>query len=194
MTKNEKKIDMEELNDEQIDLIPDEIVNEIPNPLLVELDKANAELAKYKEIATNSQSQYVNLKFDFDSLLRRVEREKKEWPTKYLVQVMDKFLPFVEKLRISTLNIPQDLEDNDWVKWIIISYEDMLKRLLDMWIQPIESIWLEPNHDYHDPIGTVPTDDKKLKWKIVQEFEVWYVYVSWEDKTVIKPSKVIVGI
>lgn len=194
MTKNEKKIDMEEIEQEQIDLIPEEIVDEIPNPLQIELDKANAELAKYKEIATNSQSQYVNLKFDFDSLQRRLERDKKEWPTKYLVQVMEKFLPFVEKMRISTLNIPQELQENEWVKWIQISYNDMLKRLLDMWIEPIESIWLEPNHDYHEPIGTMPTDDKKMKWKIIQEYEVWFVYKNWEDKTIIKPSKVIVGI
>ncbi|MEF2176117.1 MAG: nucleotide exchange factor GrpE [Candidatus Absconditabacteria bacterium] len=194
MTKNEKKIDMEEIEQEQIDLIPEEIVDEIPNPLQIELDKANAELAKYKEIATNSQSQYVNLKFDFDSLQRRLERDKKEGPTKYLVQVMEKFLPFVEKMRISTLNIPQELQENEWVKGIQISYNDMLKRLLDMGIEPIESIGLEPNHDYHEPIGTMPTDDKKMKGKIIQEYEVGFVYKNGEDKTIIKPSKVIVGI
>jgi hypothetical protein len=46
----------------------------------------------------------------------------------------------------------------------------------------------------HEPIGMQPTEDKKLKWKIIQVFEQGFYYQkeNW-DKVTIFPSKVIIG-
>jgi hypothetical protein len=45
----------------------------------------------------------------------------------------------------------------------------------------------------HEPIGMQPTEDKKLKWKIIQVFEQWFYYQKENgDKVTIFPSKVIV--
>jgi hypothetical protein len=51
-----------------------------------------------------------------------------------------------------------------------------------------------PDSMLHEPIGMQPTDNKELKWKIIQVFEQWFYYQkdNW-DKITIFPSKVIIG-
>lgn len=150
------------------------------------------ELKKFQEIASQSQSQYMNLKYDFDSLLRRVEREKIENSVKSIIESVSNFLPFIENLRISIQSIPNDIQDNNWVKGIALLYATLIKKLEEMWVYEIDCIWLEPDTLCHEPISTQPIEDDNLKWKIVQECERWFIYKKWDTKIVIKPSRVIV--
>jgi hypothetical protein len=57
----------------------------------------------------------------------------------------------------------------------------------------IESIWLEPNVDYHEPLWVEETQDETMKWKIIKEYEKWFLLTQWDNKIVIKTAKVVVG-
>jgi molecular chaperone GrpE (heat shock protein) len=52
---------------------------------------------------------------------------------------------------------------------------------------------LAPDSFLHEPLSTIPVEDKNQKWKIVQVFQQgFYLEKNWE-KIVIVPSKVVVG-
>lgn len=169
-----------------------EELNSTINQLQDEKKDLQAELEKYKQIATSAQSQYVLLKYDFDGLINRTQKEKAESEVKALVDYVKKFLPFIEQLKKSIENIPNDIKDNQWVNWVIMTYNNITSKLNSWWVSTIESIGLEPHHDYHEPLGFEATDEAN-KGKIVKEVETWYIYKKEEKEIVIKPSKVIIG-
>jgi hypothetical protein len=50
-----------------------------------------------------------------------------------------------------------------------------------------------PDSLVHEPVSLMPVEDKKMKWKIIQEFERGFIYKKGDKQIVINPSKVIVG-
>ncbi len=154
--------------------------------------KVQEELEDTKVIASKAQQDYIHLKMDFEHLRDRMEKTSKEGKIDAIFDVVNRFLPFVETLRKSIENIPEDEKDNNLAKWVIMTYNNFLKALEDLSIFPIDAMWLEPDTNLHEPVSMQPTEDKKQKWKIIMEFEKWFVYKkNWTEK-VIKPSKVVV--
>lgn len=162
---------------------------------LEELEQENNKLIEkiktLEEVAARTQSQYVNLKNDFDMYMSRMERTSKEQKVKSLIQGVKSILPIIEELRKSVENIPDDLKEHNWTKGITIIYNNALKKLQSLNIYEIQGIGKEPDTNLHEPIGTQPAD-KKNKWKIIQEYEKWFVYKQDDEQIVIKPAKVIV--
>jgi molecular chaperone GrpE (heat shock protein) len=102
-------------------------------------------------------------------------------------------LPFVEELRKVIENIPEEKKEDPTFKWVQMVSDKILKTLENMWIKPIESVWLDVDSLLHEPINVVPVEDKNMKWKIVQEYERGFVYEKNWIKKVITSSKVIIG-
>lgn len=162
---------------------------------LEELKKQNHELQikiqDLEKIAAKAQSQYISLKWDFDIYVLRTEKQQKESKIKNFVEDINSFLPIFEELRKTVENIPDDIKDNSWVKWVVFVYENMIKKFEDLWVSSIKCIWCEPDTVLHEPIWTQKSDEKN-KWKIIKEFEKWFVYKAWDEQIIIKPAKVIV--
>ncbi len=74
-----------------------------------------------------------------------------------------------------------------------MTYDNFIKTLENMHIKAIEAIGLNPDSLLHEPVNMQPTDDKKLKGKIIQEFERGFVYEKDWEKKVITTSKVVIG-
>jgi len=149
-------------------------------------------LAELEEVSKRAQFDYINLKSDFDILQRRNQENEKNMKTDILISNFKKFVPFLEELRKILENTPKDQKNNPITKWLELSYNKFLKNLETMHITPIESIGLVPDSLIHEPVSMAPADDKKMKGKIIQEFEKGFIYSkSWETK-VISTSKVIV--
>ena len=72
-------------------------------------------------------------------------------------------------------------------------YENSLKSLSELNVFPIESLGLEVDSQMHEPVSMMPTEDKKMKGKIISIFEQGFYYEKDEVKIVINPYKVIVG-
>lgn len=62
-----------------------------------------------------------------------------------------------------------------------------------MHIKPIPSLGLEPDSFLHEPVNVQEIDEKRMKGKIIQEFERGFMYEQGDDKRIIIPAKVIVG-
>ncbi len=157
------------------------------------IEQLEKEKKEIEEIAKRSQYEYINLKMDFDRYQKQMQESSKNMETDALLLVVKKFLPFVEDLRKSLENITDEHKDDPLAKGVQMIYDKFLKTLESLHIKVIISIGLEPDSFLHEPVSIEPTENKKLKGKIIKEFERGFVYEKDGDKRVVKPSKVIVG-
>lgn len=190
------------------------------NELLEELHESNkamkSEIEKLTKIAATSQSQYISLKNEFDSYVRRIDWEKKEIKIIELKKIVSKFAKLLEQFRLFLSHLDHNLKENNQIKWLQLIYESFLgQELAQMWVFQIISLWLTPDSDLHEVLMIQPATEKELqilretnikldgekehynidelKGHIISEFEVWYYYFDGEKKIVIKPSKVMVA-
>ena len=150
------------------------------------------QLRDQSEIAKKAQSDYIHMKFDFDGLVRRTDESNKTMKIDTLTDVVKKFAPFIDSLRTSLENIPADERDNALVQWVQMVYNKFLSTLEMMGIKAIESLGLEPNHELHEAVSAMPTDDPAMKGKIIQEFEKGFIYEKWDIRKVVTTAKVVV--
>lgn len=160
--------------------------------LELEINKLEKIYKEQNEIAIKAQRDYVNLKFDFDRFQRQVQEKEKDQDVISLISSVKKFLPFIEDLRKSLDNIPQEKKSDPLAEWVNLVYHNFIKTLESMNIFEIKAIWLEPDSNLHEPVSLMPTENKKMKWKIIQEFERWFVYKKDDKQILLKISKVIV--
>lgn len=158
-----------------------------------QLEKLQKDYDEQTDTLKRAQNDYIHLKFDLDRFQRQTEEKEKDLQLNSLISSVKKFLPFVEDLRKSLDNIPQDKKQDPLAQWVQLVYDNFIKTLLGVGITQIEAIWLEPDSNLHEPISVQPVEDKKMKWKIIQEFERWFVYKKEDKQIVLNTSKVIVG-
>lgn len=190
------------------------------NELLQELQESNAamkaEIEKITKIAATSQSQYITLKNEFDSYIRRIDSEKKEIKIAELQKIVGKFSKLLEQIRLFLSHLDQNLIENEQIKGLQLIYESFIKQeLSQMGVFQIESLGLIPNPELHEILliqaateediknlesQSIVINGKKenftledLKGIIISELEVGYYYSDGEKRVIIKPSKVVVG-
>lgn len=190
------------------------------NDLIQELKESNeamkSEINKLTKIAATSQAQYISLKGEFDSYIKRIDAEKKEIKLSELKKIVTKFSKLLEQIRLFLSHLNTDLVDNEQIKWLQLIYESFINQeLSQMGIFQIQSLWLIPDIDLHEVLLIQPATSQdldklleynvKLDWEkeeyeladlsghIISEFEVGYYYFDGEKKIIIKPSKVAVG-
>lgn len=146
-----------------------------------------------EEITKKAQYDYINLKVDFDRYQRVTQEKEKNLEIEKTIDVAAKFLPFIEELRKVVAHIPEDKKDDPTFKWVQMISDKITKTLDTMWIKPIESVWLDVDATFHEPINAIPVEDEKMKWKIVQEYERGFIYDKNWVKKVITSSKVVIG-
>ncbi len=157
------------------------------------LEKLQKEYDEQTEILKRAQHDYINLKFDFDRFQKHVEEREKDWELNSLISSVKKFLPFVEDLRKSLETLPEEKKSDPLAQGVQLVYDNFLKTLQWLNITQIEAIWLEPDSNLHEPVSVQSVEDKKMKWKIIQEFERWFIYKKDDKQIVLNTSKVIVG-
>ena len=162
-------------------------------PLLNKIKELEAQLQEKEEIAWNSQIAYLNLKADFDILQRQTQQKIETADRDAVLKVVKDLLPFIENLRKSLLNLSDEAKTSSMGQGLQMMYDNLLKSLEKLKVRPIEAIGLAPDAQFHEPVSMQPTDNEKLKGKIIQEFEQGFVYENGNDKLVITPSKVIIG-
>lgn len=162
-------------------------------PLLNKIKELETQLQEKEEIARNSQIAYLNLKADFDILQRQTQQKIETADRDAVLKVVKDLLPFIENLRKSLLNLSDEAKTSSMGQGLQMMYDNLLKSLEKLKVRPIEAIGLAPDAQFHEPVSMKPTDNEKLKGKIIQEFEQGFVYENGNDKLVITPSKVIIG-
>ncbi len=161
--------------------------------VLLQADKLQAKLTQQEEITKKAQLDYINLKADFDFLLRQTKLKEQIMEQESLLKVIKKLLPFVEDLRKSLLHLTDEQKSDGLGKGVQMVYDKFLATLTEFDIFPIDKIGVEVDPQLHEPISLIPTEDKKLKGKIVQIFDQGFVLRKEGNQQVIMPSKVVVG-
>lgn len=161
--------------------------------LFEQLRNLELQLKEKEEIARNSQIAYLHLKSDFDILQRQTDQKIENANRDALIMIAKKLLPQIENLRKSLLNLTPEQQESSMGKGLLMMQEGFLKTLASLHIQPIESLGLEPNPQFHEPVSMQATQDSALKGKIIQEFEQGFYYKKGEELIVLNPAKVVVG-
>ena len=182
---NDEKIEETVVSQENTDDIEDNFLQD-------ELQELESQLQEKDEIAKNSQINYLHLKADFDILQRQTDQKINNAERDSVIKVVKELLPFVENLRKSLLNLPQEQQNTPLTEGVQMMYDNFIKSLEKLHIQPIEAIGLEPDPQFHEPVSMQAVEDKKLKGKIIQEFQQGFVYKNNDETVVIIPSRVIV--
>ena len=194
MNKKSDDQDVKDLEEMLEDVKSDKNNEEMIEQLQAEIKKLQAQLAEKDEIVKNAQLAYLRTKNDMEMIQRQSAIKAESMHQDLLVKIVKKLLPFVEDLRKSLETLSEEDKNSDIWKWVQMIYNRFIKALEEFKIFPIPSLHETPDTLMHEPIGMQPTDDKKLKWKIIQVFEQGFYYQKENgDKVTIYPSKVVVG-
>ena len=194
MTKKDKKIEisleeqLEQLQQKDRDLDEDEIT--LLKQKIEHLEKEKSEMT---EITKRIQYDYLNLKTDFERFQRISAEKEKALEADSLVKHFKKVLPVLDQLKTSLNHVDADKANDPFVAGVKMVYDNILKALEGLGIKPIPALGLEPDSFFHEPLSTMPVEDKKMKGKIVQEFQQGFYLEKDGQKTVILTSKVVIG-
>ena len=182
--------DLEEMLEE---VKSDKDNEELIEKLQAEIKKLQSQLAEKDEIVKNAQLAYLRAKNDMEMIQRQSAMKAESMHQDLLIKIIKKLLPFVEDLRKSLENLSDEDKDSPMWKWVQMVHDRFIKALEGFKVFPIPSLHESPDTLMHEPIWMQPTEDKKLKWKIIQVFEQGFYYQkdNW-DKVTISPSKVII--
>lgn len=161
--------------------------------LHAKIKELESKLADAEAITKKAQSDYIHMKFDFDSYMRRNEESAKTAKIDTLVDVVKKFTPFIDGLRQSLANIPDEQRDDVLVQGVQMVYNKFISSLEMMGIKKIESLWQTPDIELHEAVSALPVTDETQKGKIIQEFEQGFIYNKGDIKKVVTPAKVVIG-
>lgn len=162
-------------------------------PLLEKIAQLEKDLKEKDEIAKNSQIAYLHLKADFDILQRQTDQKIENANRDAKINVIKKLLPQLENLRKSLMNISDEQKESPMGKGLLMMQDGFYKVLSEMGIEAIESLGLEPNPQFHEPVSMQAVQDEALKGKIIQEFEQGFVFKNGDETIVLHPAKVAVG-
>ena len=192
-TDNTNEDNLQELLDQAQQSQDDKDNTEIVAQLEKKIQELESQLSDAEQIAKKAQSDYIHMKFDFDSYMSRNEEQAKTAKIETLVDVVKKFTPFIDGLRQSLSNIPEEQQDDVLVQGVQMVYNKFLSTLDQMGIQKIESIWQIPDINLHEAVSALPVEDETQKGKIIQEFEQGFVYNKGDIKKLVTPAKVVIG-
>lgn len=194
MSKKSDDQDVKDLEEMLEDVKSDKDNEEMIEQLQAEIKKLQTQLAEKDEIVKNAQLAYLRAKNDMEMIQRQSAMKAESMHQDLLVKIVKKLLPFVEDLRKSLETLSEEDKNSDMWKWVQMVHDRFIKALEEFSVFPIPSLHETPDTLMHEPIGMQPTDDKKLKWKIIQVFEQGFYYQKENgDKVTIYPSKVVVG-
>lgn len=194
MSKKHDDQDVKDLEDMLEEVKSDKNNEEMIENLQAEIKKLQAQLTEKDEIVKNAQLAYLRAKNDMEMIQRQSAMKAESMHQDLLIKIVKKLLPFVEDLRKSLENLSDEDKNSAMWEWVQMVYNRFIKALGDFNVFPIPSLHETPDTMVHEPIWMQPTDNKKLKWKIIQVFEQGFYYQkeNW-DKVTIFPSKVIIG-
>jgi len=186
--------DMKDLEDMLQQVKSDKDDEDMIQQLQAEIQKLQWQLAEKDEIVKNAQLAYLHAKNDMEMIQRQLAMKAESMHQDLLVKIVKKLLPFVEDLRKSLETLSDEDKNSAMWKWVQMVHDRFIKALAEFSVYPIPSLHEAPDTLMHEPIWMQPTDDKKLKWKIIQVFEQGFYYQKENgDKITIFPSKVVIG-
>lgn len=190
----EQKINLENPEGDIIDDIgaavdEDETAEDIEQAEMNEIDSLTKQLAEEKEKLEKEKKEYMFLMAEFDNFRKRTLKEKSEIIKNASENVLKGLLPIVDDFERG-LDAIKESEGAEAVKeGMVLIYNKLVKLLEQNQVKAIDSTGKAFDPELHEAIAMVPTDDEKLKGKVIDTPTKGYTI---NDK-VLRYAKVAVG-
>ncbi len=190
----EQKINLENPEGDIIDDIgaavdEDETAEDIEQAEMNEIDSLTKQLAEEKEKLEKEKKEYMFLMAEFDNFRKRTLKEKSEIIKNASENVLKGLLPIVDDFERG-LDAIKESEGAEAVKeGMVLIYNKLVKFLEQNQVKAIDSTGKAFDPELHEAIAMVPTDDEKLKGKVIDTPTKGYTI---NDK-VLRYAKVAVG-
>lgn len=147
-------------------------------PLQEELTKLQTELAEMTETAKRAMADLQNFK-------RRTEEERGEIQIYANMKLLEAIFPALDNFARAFEMVPEDLEEEEWVKGIQNIEANLMKALESLGLERIDQTGVPADPNKHE----VLMEGDGEPGQVVQVFEKGYAF---KGKT-IRPAKVQVG-
>lgn len=141
-------------------------------------DAQQDELARLKDMAARAQADLQNAK-------ARMEKEAQEIRAFAMSGLIEKLLPTIDNFQRAFDHLPEDLKDNDWVKGLQATEQQLMADLSAVGLQKIEALGQPVDSARHEVLQATEGE----KDTVVQVLENGYEL----NGRVIRPAKVVVG-
>ncbi len=114
-----------------------------------ELVAAREEAAKWKEVAARNQAEMQNAR-------TRADREAEESRKYALESALRRLLPTLDNFQRGVAHLPEELQDNEWVKGILATEGALLKELSALGLTRMNSLGAAVDAQKHEVLMTGP--------------------------------------
>ena len=145
---------------------------------IMDLEQQLAEAQRFKDLAARAQADLQNAK-------ARVERESTDLRKFATEQLMQRILPTLDNFQRAFVQIPAELQSQEWVKGVGAIEQDLMHQMSDSGLTRMQSLGEIADPARHEVLMTGPGEEAK----VLEVFEEGYVL----NGKVLRPAKVKVG-
>jgi len=153
-----------------------------------EADEAKSELSaedKYSEL----NNRFLRLYAEFENFRKRTNKERLDIITNANAELLKDLIPVIDDFERAIAN-NKDSEDVVAIKEGFSLIYNKYKGILESkGLEPMESEGKVFDSEIHEAVANLPTDDKKLKGKVIEAIEKGYLL----NEQVLRYAKVVVG-
>lgn len=170
-----KTENIEEEKDEAVECVlePAEMQEKIDR-LEEQVESLEEESQKYLNKLKRSQADFANYR-------RRTREEKSELAIKYKVEIIEQLLPVLDNFERA---LASGCEDNGFSQGVEMIYRQLWTVLEQEGVKKIEAIGEEFDHEYHEAVEKVESDEEE--GTVVEEVQKGYLY----EDVVVRPAMV----
>lgn len=154
-----------------------------------ETPKEEEDAPSLEEELAQLQDSYLRVRAEYANYRNRTNKEKADLLKYGGEKVVLAFLEIMDDFDLALKNLEVAESQEGIVEGVQLIYNKFLNTLKSQKVEEIEVIGEDFNADIHDAVALVPTDDKKMKGKVIDCVQKGY---RLNDK-VIRHPKVVVG-
>jgi molecular chaperone GrpE len=143
-----------------------------------EIEETRKKAEEYLASLQRTQADFVNYK-------RRTEQERQEFAAFANATLLKSILPVADDLERALENVPEDIEDHEWVEGIRLVERKFKSSLEGCGVKPVLALGMEFDPNFHEALR----QDAGPEGMVVGEFQKGYLL---NDK-LLRPARVTVG-
>ena len=151
--------------------------------------KNNLEIEKLRQQVIDLEFGWKRTQADFENYRKRTEQDRINLCTTANLDLIVKILPVLDNFRRASLHIPENLQENDWTKGILM----IEKHLEDILIQEgLIKIAVKPGHQFDPNLHEAISHEENKDFRSDQIITIVETGYKLGEK-VIRPAKVRVA-
>ena len=141
-------------------------------------DSQTDELARLKDMAARAQADLQNAK-------ARMEKEAQQIRAYAMQGLIERLLPTIDNFQRAFEHLPEDLKDNDWVKGLQATEQQLMSDLTAVGLKKMDSLNQSVDPERHEVLQTGEGESDTVIQVLEEGYEL--------NGKVIRPAKVVVG-